>query len=272
MAKLTRRVIEDYPVSRALLGGATFVYRGRVYSRNIPLFHDPGGVQALKTGFTRAAGYNLAVAAWRAQERFVLIVLGAHSRSLSYRDARALLAYGFQETGLRCRRSQKSAAPTPRVDAARPQPPAARSLRAGPIRGAAKAYVFDAYGTLFDVHSVIEAGRSITTDPRALHAVAAEAARVHVATIAHGTLRGFLGGDRARCDSRSCVSACSDGAQDHDADGRLLTLACFPEVRGALERLAGGRSASLQRRATDARRGVRANGLHDPGTCSRSTR
>jgi FMN phosphatase YigB (HAD superfamily) len=32
-----------------------------------------------------------------------------------------------------------------------------------PIRG----YVFDAYGTLFDVHSVIEAGREITTDPAA---------------------------------------------------------------------------------------------------------
>ena len=100
LARLIRRLIVDYPVSRALLGGVTFVYRGRVYSRNIPLFHDPGGVQALKTGFTRAAGYNLAVAAWRADERFVLIVLGAQSRSLSYRDARALLAYGFHETGL----------------------------------------------------------------------------------------------------------------------------------------------------------------------------
>ena len=100
LAKLTGRLIEDYPVSRALLGGATFVYRGRVYSRSVPLFRDPGGVQALKTGFTRAAGYNLAVAAWRAGERFVLVVLGAHSRSLSYRDARALLSYGFQETGL----------------------------------------------------------------------------------------------------------------------------------------------------------------------------
>ena len=29
-------------------------------------------------------------------------------------------------------------------------------------------YVFDAYGTLFDVHSVIEAGREITSDPAAL--------------------------------------------------------------------------------------------------------
>jgi FMN phosphatase YigB (HAD superfamily) len=32
------------------------------------------------------------------------------------------------------------------------------------IRG----YVFDAYGTLFDVHSVVEAGREITSDPVAL--------------------------------------------------------------------------------------------------------
>ena len=32
------------------------------------------------------------------------------------------------------------------------------------IRG----YVFDAYGTLFDVHSVVEAGRAITADPLAL--------------------------------------------------------------------------------------------------------
>jgi D-alanyl-D-alanine carboxypeptidase len=100
LATLIRRLIVDYPVSRALLGGVTFVYRGRVYARSIPLFRNPGGVQALKTGFTRAAGYNLAVAAWRADERFVLIVLGAQTRSLSYRDARSLLAYGFQETGL----------------------------------------------------------------------------------------------------------------------------------------------------------------------------
>jgi FMN phosphatase YigB (HAD superfamily) len=35
-----------------------------------------------------------------------------------------------------------------------------------PIRG----YVFDAYGTLFDVHAVMEAGRAITADPAALSA------------------------------------------------------------------------------------------------------
>ena len=33
------------------------------------------------------------------------------------------------------------------------------------------AFVFDAYGTLFDVHSVVEAGRAITSDPQALSAL-----------------------------------------------------------------------------------------------------
>jgi len=33
---------------------------------------------------------------------------------------------------------------------------------------AIRGYVFDAYGTLFDVHSVVEAGRALTDDPAAL--------------------------------------------------------------------------------------------------------
>ncbi len=33
---------------------------------------------------------------------------------------------------------------------------------------APRAFVFDAYGTLFDVHSVVEAARAVTPDPHAL--------------------------------------------------------------------------------------------------------
>jgi len=126
LAKLTGRLLQDYPVSRPLLGGLTFVYRGRVYARRIPLFQDPGGVQALKTGFTREAGYNLAVAAWKAGERFLLIVLGAQTRSLSFRDARALLEYGFHETGV----ETAPPAPEPRRAPAPPRRPADRRSRA----------------------------------------------------------------------------------------------------------------------------------------------
>ena len=100
MAWLIGHVVQDYPASRPLLGGASFVYRGRVHSRRIHLFQDPGGVQALKTGFTREAGYNLAIAAGRAGQRFLLIVLGSQTRSLSFRDAQQLLRYGFAESGI----------------------------------------------------------------------------------------------------------------------------------------------------------------------------
>jgi len=111
LAVLTGRLLQDHTMSRPLLGGQTFVYRGRVYARHIPLFNDPGGVQALKTGFTQEAGYNLAVAAWRGGQQFLMIVLGARTRALSFLDAKRLLHYGFVETGLEPETVVK---PTPR--------------------------------------------------------------------------------------------------------------------------------------------------------------
>jgi len=111
MARLIGHVVQDYPASRPLLGGASFVYRGRLHSRRIPLFQDPGGMQALKTGFTREAGYNLAIAAWRAGQRFLLIVLGSQTRSLSFRDAQQLLRYGFAETGIEYAEEPRRPAP-----------------------------------------------------------------------------------------------------------------------------------------------------------------
>ena len=119
LAQLTTRLLTDFPASRTILGGQTFIYNGRVYAHHIPLFNDPGGVQALKTGFTNEAGYNLAVSAWRAGQQFVMIVLGARTRTLSFLDAKKLLHYGFLETGLD---------PPAEVRAARPAPK--KSIRA----------------------------------------------------------------------------------------------------------------------------------------------
>jgi D-alanyl-D-alanine carboxypeptidase len=100
IARLMARLLADHPGARTMLGGQTFIYRGRVYARHISLFNDPGGVQALKTGFTREAGYNLAVSAWRGGQQFVMIVLGARTRAQSFLDGKKLLRYGFIEAGL----------------------------------------------------------------------------------------------------------------------------------------------------------------------------
>jgi D-alanyl-D-alanine carboxypeptidase len=120
MAVLTGRLLQDHPAARFLLGGQTFLFRGRMYTRHIPLFRDPLGVQALKTGFTQQAGYNLAVAAWRDGQHFVMIVLGCRSRTQSFLDAKRLLHYGFVEAGL-----EAPADPRPRV-------PSRRQIRARP--------------------------------------------------------------------------------------------------------------------------------------------
>lgn len=79
-----------------------------------------------------------------------------------------------------------------------------------PIRG----YVFDAYGTLFDVHGVVEAGCLITSDPAALSATW-----------------------RQKQPEYTWLRALMGRYEDF--------WACFPEVARALERLAGRPRAIL---------------------------
>ena len=124
MATLIGRLLIDHPDARTMLGGQTFVYAGRVYARHIFLFRDPGGVQALKTGFTREAGYNLAVSAWRNGQQFLMIVLGAPTRQASFLDAKKLLLHGFVEAGI------EAPQPATRPKATKSKPTRVRTRRA----------------------------------------------------------------------------------------------------------------------------------------------
>lgn len=107
MALLAQTLLREFPESRDVLGQMQFTWRGRAYQRRIPLFRDPGGVTALKTGYTLEAGYNLAVAAGRAGSRLLCIILGAESRGLSFLDAGRLLKFGFGEPVKETRRGPR---------------------------------------------------------------------------------------------------------------------------------------------------------------------
>jgi D-alanyl-D-alanine carboxypeptidase len=135
VAILTARLLRDYPAARTILGGQTFIYRGRVYSRRIPLFNDPGGVEALKTGYTREAGYNLSVAVWRAGQQFLMVVLGAQTRSLSFLDGKKLLRYAFAQAGLADEDAVTRVA-APRVTRVRKASSAGRAQNSGTEPGA----------------------------------------------------------------------------------------------------------------------------------------
>src|SRR5437899_802930 len=126
--------------------------------------------------------------------------------------------------------------------AARPGP-ARRRRAVPPIRG----YVFDAYGTLFDVHSVVEAGREITRDPAALSATWRQKQLEYTWLRAlMGRYEDFWGVTEAalRHAIRRLGLTASD-AQLRRLMDAYLAPACFPDVRGALERLEGRPRAIL---------------------------
>jgi 2-haloacid dehalogenase len=99
--------------------------------------------------------------------------------------------------------------------------------------------LFDAYGTLFDVHSVVEAGRSVTSDPQALSALWRQK------QLEYMWLRSLMGRyeDFWNVTESALVFACRRlGLQPSEADRRrlmdaYLTLRAFPEVSETLERL-----------------------------------
>ena len=110
-----------------------------------------------------------------------------------------------------------------------------------------RGYVFDAYGTLFDVHSVIEAGREITADPAALSALWRQK------QLEYTWLRSLMGryedfwsvtGAALRYAIRRLDLTATDAQVARLMDA-YLALAPFPEVAGALARLAGRPRAIL---------------------------
>src|SRR5262249_41181583 len=88
------------------------------------------------------------------------------STNWASRRPRQILRAGPRSLGARGNAARARAHPTGPRCIARAEPRLFMARFAAP-----RAYLFDAYGTLFDVHSVIEAARAITDDPAALSAL-----------------------------------------------------------------------------------------------------
>jgi 2-haloacid dehalogenase len=112
-----------------------------------------------------------------------------------------------------------------------------------PIRG----YVFDAYGTLFDVHSVVEAGRALTDDPLALSTLWRQK------QLEYTWLRSLMGRyedfwavtEAALRHAVKRLRLPAGEAQIAALMAAYERLACFPEVPAALTHLAGRPRAIL---------------------------
>ena len=95
IAILSRAVMRDYPQYYSYFSQKTYDFHGRVISNHNALLHKMPGVDGIKTGFTNAAGYNLAASAVRDGRRLITVVLGGQSTASRDENVEELLNAGF---------------------------------------------------------------------------------------------------------------------------------------------------------------------------------
>jgi D-alanyl-D-alanine carboxypeptidase len=95
IATLCMAVLRDYPQYYHYFGTEEFTYRGVSMNNHNGLLGRLQGVDGFKTGFTSAAGYNLAASAVRDGHRIVAVELGGSSGASRNANVAGLLLTGF---------------------------------------------------------------------------------------------------------------------------------------------------------------------------------
>jgi len=95
MAILARRLMEDFPKRYHLFATKGFEFNGRTFSNHNELLETYPGTDGLKTGYTRASGYNLAASAKRNNRRVIGVIFGGKSAKRRNRKMHSLLDRGF---------------------------------------------------------------------------------------------------------------------------------------------------------------------------------
>ena len=95
IAILSRAVMRDYPQYYKLFSLQEFRFRGQTIANHNHLLGRMPGVDGLKTGFTNASGFNLAVSAVRDNRRLIAVVMGGPTTASRDQNAEDLLLTGF---------------------------------------------------------------------------------------------------------------------------------------------------------------------------------
>ncbi|MDA9246421.1 D-alanyl-D-alanine carboxypeptidase [Rhodobacteraceae bacterium] len=107
MALLGHRLIYDFPEYYHLFGRSSVVSLGRtLYNTNRKFLASYSGADGIKTGFTSAAGFNLAASAKRGNKRVVAVVFGSGSVKLRTRRMTELLNIGFAKASSSSRQNR----------------------------------------------------------------------------------------------------------------------------------------------------------------------
>ena len=138
MAILARHLYFDFPQFYNIFGRTSDYAAGkRIWTTN-RLLKSYRGADGLKTGYTRAAGYNLAATAQRGDRRVVAILLGGHSSAQRNREVARLLDLGFGKAPESVRRVRPQS-PGPALVAEAPLPEARPAVAASGFAALAEA-------------------------------------------------------------------------------------------------------------------------------------
>jgi serine-type D-Ala-D-Ala carboxypeptidase (penicillin-binding protein 5/6) len=97
LATLARYLIYTYPEYYHFFGQKEFRYRDKFTFRNRnPLVFSEIGVDGMKTGYIKEAGYGMVASAERDGQRLILVVTGLDSSKERASEARKLLDWGFK--------------------------------------------------------------------------------------------------------------------------------------------------------------------------------
>jgi D-alanyl-D-alanine carboxypeptidase len=95
MATLAKHLLTDFPDQYGLFSTPEFEFNGQTYRNHNALLESYSGADGLKTGYTRASGYNLVASAQRSGHRVIGVVFGGSSSAARNARMRDLLDGAF---------------------------------------------------------------------------------------------------------------------------------------------------------------------------------
>jgi len=126
MAILARRVLSEFPDFAGFFKTRYAKYRGKTYRNHNRLLFRYNGVIGLKTGFIRASGFNVMIAAKRGKKRLFGVIMGGRSARARDSRARRLLDKAWKKASIR---APKMSAHLPRRNPAFTPSDAERNIR-----------------------------------------------------------------------------------------------------------------------------------------------
>jgi D-alanyl-D-alanine carboxypeptidase len=104
MATLALHLMDDYPRYYHVFSTHTFKYRGKSYRNHNTMLNTFAGVDGIKTGYTRASGFNLVTSVRRGRRHLIGVVFGGRTAASRNSEMRVLLTKAFTRASTRVTR------------------------------------------------------------------------------------------------------------------------------------------------------------------------